>query len=969
MDWEGLTEKIDGEIALDRQSKMAYSTDASIYKKTPLGVVFPRNTKDIREIVKFANAHGIHLIPRAAGTSLAGQCVGDGLIVDTGKHFTSITDLNLEEGWVEVEPGVIRNELNRYLKPYGYFFGPNTSTASRCMMGGMLGNNSSGTTSIKYGVTRDKVIRVETVLHDGSSAVFEDRSRDEIAEIIKLQTAEGKIYEGIIAMLSPIEVRKEITDKFPDPSIHRRNTGYALDELINTSAFILDLPGTPNLNLGKLLAGSEGTLCFTTKIRFKIDKLPPAHEAVICAHFKSVDEAMKATVVIMNYAPYACELMDKTILDLTRGNIEQAENRFFVEGDPGAILSIEVRSDSESGMNTEIQKIIESLKEAEYGYAFPVVLPPDTEKVWSLRAAGLGVLSNMPGNAKPVAFVEDTAVTLNDLPNYISDFEELMHGFNQQAIYYAHAGAGELHLRPVLDLKSAKGVKDLRAIAEASAKLVKDYKGSLSGEHGDGRVRAEFIEMMVGENNYRLFKEIKNLWDPGNIFNRGKIVYPDPMDADLRYSKNQKPFTWNTFLNFGENENMLQAAERCNGSSDCRNPAESGAAMCPSYQATKDELDSTRARANVLREVLTNPRNPAYPLDSEEVKDVLDLCISCKACKRECPSSVDMAALKAEAMYQYQLRHGVSKRSKFFGEFHKSAAKAAAFASIVNPIMGIKPVDAFIKKHFSIAPGRSIPPFSRKRASKAIKSNTKSQTPDLVLYIDEFTEFQDAHIALAASKLMNALGFSFHVVYAPSGRAAISKSLLPLARQCAYETLEKLKPYIEKSIPIVGLEPSGILGFRDDYTKLAEPQYRPQADRLAELAFTFEEFLFRHVESGKIHSGLFTENEENVHIQLHCHQKALSHVKYSKIILGLPKNYKVRAIASGCCGMAGSFGYEEEHFELSNKIGELVLFPHIRGSENVIIAAAGTSCRHQIKDGVQTRAYHPAEILLSALKD
>src|SRR5690554_2157933 len=672
MDWEGLANKIAGEIAIDRQSKMAYSTDASIYKKTPLGVVFPRNANDISEVVKFANAHGIHLIPRAAGTSLAGQCVGDGLIVDTGKHLNGILDINLDEEWVEVEPGVIRNELNRHLKPYGYFFGPNTSTASRCMMGGMLGNNSSGTTSIKYGVTRDKVIRVETVLHDGSIAVFEERNRNEIDELIKSQTTEGNIYKGLMAMLSPIDVRNEIIDKFPNPSIHRRNTGYALDALINTNAFV---PGTSNLNLGKLLAGSEGTLCFTTKIRFKIDKLPPGHEAVICAHFTTVDEAMKATLVVMEHEPYDCELMDKIILDLTRGNREQAENRFFVEGDPGAILSIEVRSNSEAGLNTEIQKVIDSLKAADYGYAFPVVLPPNTEKVWSLRAAGLGVLSNMPGNAKPVAFVEDTAVALNDLPNYIADFENMMQSFNQQAIYYAHAGAGELHVRPVLDLKSEKGVRDLRAIAEASAKLVKDYNGSLSGEHGDGRVRAEFVEMMVGENNYRLLKEIKNLWDPNNIFNRGKIVYPDPMDADLRYSKSQKPFTYKTFLNFGDDENMLQAAERCNGSGDCRNPAETGAAMCPSYQATKNELDSTRARANVLREVLTNPINPAYPLDSDVAKDVLDLCLSCKACKRECPSSVDMAALKAEAMYQYQLRHGVSKRSKFFGNFHKSAAK------------------------------------------------------------------------------------------------------------------------------------------------------------------------------------------------------------------------------------------------------------------------------------------------------
>ena len=964
MIWEELKLKIKGELSVSLTSKLAYSTDASIYRKPPLGVVYPANTSDLQEIVKFAQANKINLIPRAAGTSLAGQCVGDGLVIDVSKHFTSIIGINIDEEWVEVEPGVIRDELNRFLKPYGFFFGPNTSTASRCMMGGMLGNNSSGTTSIKYGVTRDKVLSVEAILHDGSLVKFQELTPEEIEEKIKGGGTEGHIYKQLVELLSPKSVQEEIVEKFPSSKIHRRNTGYALDELIKMSPF---RENGEKLNICKLLAGSEGTLCITSKMRLKIDRLPPVNEAVVCAHFLSVHEAMKATVVAMTFAPFACELMDRTILDLTQGNSEQAENRFFVEGDPGAILAIELRSETTVGLDAEIKKLITALSQANLGFAYPIVRPPKTEMVWNLRAAGLGVLSNMPGAAKPIAFVEDTAVDLEHLPAYIADFENLMESFGQKAVYYAHAGAGELHLRPVLNLKIKAGRQDLRSIAETSAKLVKKYNGSLSGEHGDGRVRAEFIELMVGAKNYELFKQVKTIWDPQNLFNPGKIVFPDPMDSDLRYQEDQKPFCSPTFLNFGESENMLEAAERCNGSGDCRKPASSGASMCPSYQASLNELDSTRARANVLREVLTNPASINFPLDSKEVKEVLDLCLSCKVCKRECPSSVDMAALKAEAMYQYQLRNGFSRRTKFFGNFHKSARLASSMSVLTNPILKLKSIDGLIKKFYSIAKGRSIPQFSLKRASALIENYNSSEIPDFVFYLDEFTEFQDAEIALSAAKLFHGLGFKFHVVYSASGRAAISKSMLPLARQCAQDAINKLELYVQKSIPIVGLEPSGILGFRDDYLKLVEPDYQEKSKSLAQSALTFEEFLYRHTESGRIHAGHFTDKAENVHIHLHCHQKALSHIKYSKAILNLPKNYKVQAIPSGCCGMAGSFGYEKEHFEMSNKIGELVLFPHIRKNPNAIIAAAGTSCRHQVKDGVGAVALHPAEILLKAL--
>ncbi len=565
--------------------------------------------------------------------------------------------------------------------------------------------------------------------------------------------------------------------------------------------------------------------------------------------------------------------------------------------------------------------------------------------------------------------MEDTAVKLTDLPDYISDFDAIMKQHDQKAVYYAHAGAGELHLRPVLNLKTKEGQLALRAIAKDSALLVKRYAGSMSGEHGDGRVRGEFIPLMVGEICNDIFKKIKKLFDPQGIFNPGKIVDAAPMDKDLRYDAGQPAFSFPTMLRFDNGESMQQAAERCNGSGDCRKQAWTGATMCPSYQATMNEKDSTRARANILREVLTHPENPAYPLDSKELKDVLDLCLSCKACKTDCPSSVDMAALKAEAMHHYQRRHGVDLRSRFFGTFHKKAALAAPFARLANFALKRDQVNALFKRKLNIAPQRSIPAFSVRSASSVLNAyRNKSASIDFLLYIDEFTQYQDAAIAKDVALFFKKLGLKFDVIYAPSGRAAISKGLLREAKKCAEKTLEKLQPYVDRRLPIVGIEPSALLGLRDEFAKLVDPSKIEKAHALAKAALTFEEYVFQLMETGKLGSDHFTRDEKEIHIHLHCHQKALSHVKFTKAILKLPAGHTVRVIPSGCCGMAGSFGYEAEHYEVSNQIGELVLMPHIRNHPNALIVAAGTSCRHQIKDAVAVKALHPAQLLLKSLK-
>ncbi len=966
LNWQALSEKLKGSLHTDETHRILYSTDASVYRVLPDAVAVPYDEEDLRHIIHFAVEHQIPIISRTAGTSLAGQVVGKGLVVDFSVHFNQIIELNVEERWVKVQPGVIRDELNRYVQPFGLFFGPNTSTASRCMIGGMLGNNSAGTTSIKYGTTRDKIIDAEVLLSDGSSAVFGPKTADEVATLMKTEGLEGEIYRKLTELFLDPNLQKEIKVQYPDPGIHRRNTGYALDVILNQEYFGGD---EGPLNLSKLLAGSEGTLCMVTSIKLALDALPPPFEAVVCAHFNSMRESLLATVIAMKHAPYACELMDKAILDCTKGNPEQSENRFFIEGDPASVVCIELRSNTALELEGSIKSLLSSFHESAYGYAFPVVYPPDSERVWNLRAAGLGVLSNVKGPAKPVAFVEDTAVKVTDLPDYIDELGSVFEKYGQKAVYYAHAGAGELHVRPVLNLKSKQGRSDFRNIAKDSALLVKKYRGALSGEHGDGRVRAEFIPLVLGAVVYDAMVKVKKTWDPKGIFNPGKITNALPMDTELRYSEGQPVFRFPTFLDFTDQGNIQEAAEACNGSGDCRKLHTTGATMCPSYQATRNEKDSTRARANMLREVLTKSNNPTYPLDSEPLMEVMDLCLSCKACRRECPSSVDMSMMKAEVSWQFGRRRGFSNRSRFFGHFHKMAALGSLLGPLLNRLIQFAPVNSYIKKRYEIAAQRSLPEFSQRKATSLIRNKMVIDDADFVFYIDEFTQYQDARIAEAASNLFKALGFKFYCIYSPSARAYISKGMLQEARETAVQTLATLSGAIEKGLPIVGLEPSAVLGFRDEYPKLVGQAHKGKADVLAGLAFTFEEYLSGQIDKGKINADHFDQEPREILVHLHCHQKSLSHVKYTKRVLSIPKNHQVKIIPSGCCGMAGSFGYEAEHYDLSMKIGELVLFPKIRATgEGAFIVAAGTSCRHQITDGTSRQALHPAELLLKCIK-
>lgn len=961
-----LSEALKGELLFDELSKAIYATDASVYRKLPTAVAYPKTVDDLKALLAFANRNKVGLIPRTAGTSLAGQCVGDGIVVDVSRHFTKIISLDKDKKQVTVQPGVVRDELNQFLKPFGLFFGPNTSTSNRCMIGGMVGNNSSGTTSIQYGVTRDKVLAMQCVLSDGSDVYFSDISKKEFEEKKRGDSLESKIYNKLFEELSNPETQQNIKSEFPKPSIHRRNTGYAVDELLKNNIFGED---KTDFNLCKLLSGSEGTLAFTTEVTLQLDDLPPPYAAMVATHYKTLEDCLNDVAPVMQHNLHLCEMMDKVILDCTKNNRAQLANRFFVEGDPAGILMLEVKADSKEDLDKQLDELLKTVEKSGLSYANPILYGDDINKAIELRKAGLGLLGNMVGDKKAVACIEDTAVALEDLKDFIGEFSQIMKGYNQDAVYYAHAGAGELHLRPILNLKKSEDVVLFRSITTDVAKLTKKYNGSFSGEHGDGIVRAEFIPLMIGETNYELLKRVKTLFDPNLVLNPGKIVDAYPMDESLRYEIDRKEPEVKTLMDFSDSEGILKAAEKCNGSGDCRKSHHMNGAMCPSYQATKDEKDTTRGRANALREFLTTSEK-SNRFDHKELKSAFDLCLSCKACASECPSNVDVAALKAEFLYNYQEANGYSLRSKLFAHNTQLNALGSKVSSITNWIYESKAIGGMLKKAVGVAPERNLPKVGRFNFKNYLKQHQVKRTDlskkQVVLYIDEFVKYLDIQIGKDAIELLCKLGYDVELFYGESGRTYLSKGFLKQAKKLVAQNMENLKEILNAGTPIVGLEPSAILSFRDEYQRLHDD--KEQLQKLDKNSFLIEEFLAAEIVAGHISSDSFTEEERTVKIHGHCHQKALSNQKVTFDVLNLPKNYKVTIIPSGCCGMAGSFGYEKEHYEVSMQVGGLKLFPAVKkSSENTLIAANGTSCRHQIKDGTKREALHPVSILRQAL--
>ena len=959
-----LQQKVKGDVYADELHRILYATDASVYRTLPLAVVYPKTKQDIVELIAFASQHQLSLIPRTAGTSLAGQCVGAGIVVDVSKHFTKIFQIDKQSQTVTVEPGIIRDELNEYLHPFGLFFGPNTSTSNRCMIGGMTGNNSSGTTSIKYGVTRDKVMEIEAILSDGSEVVFTALNEEAFEEKTQLPTLEGKIYKSLKEILSGSKVQEEIRRQYPKAEIHRRNTGYAIDELIKLQPFY---PGGADFNLCKLMAGSEGTLAFITKITLKLDPLPPKNSVMVAAHFNSIASCCKAVAPLMKHDLYTCEMMDKIILDCTKNNTAQRANRFFIAGDPTAILMLELRDDDPEELQKKHDTLIKTLEASPLSYAYPSLYGNDIQKAMELRKAGLGLLGNIVGDKKAVACIEDTAVALEDLADYIDAFSALMKKYDQEAVYYAHAGAGELHLRPILNLKEQGDVVLFREITTAVAKLVKQYGGAMSGEHGDGIVRSEFIQMMIGDKNYDILKRIKGVFDPEGIFNPGKITDVLPMDASLRYDPGRKEPQIETILDFSDDLGILRAAEKCNGSGDCRKTHHANGAMCPSYHATKNEKDTTRARANTLREFLTHSTKK-NKFNHPELKEVFDLCLSCKACSSECPSNVDVSALKAEFLHQYHRDNGATLQEKAFAYNTRLNRLAAVFPVLSNAVFTNVFMSKRLKKWCNIALERQLPQVAKVNFKRFLETQQQGLSPskNVVLYVDEFSRYLDTDVAKDAIVLLSRLGYRVNLFYGESGRTFISKGFLTQAKKLVNNNVGALKHVIDENNPLVGIEPSALLSFRDEYLRLATD--KTAAKQIAQQSFLLEEFLSDAIEKGEVNAAQFTDVSKRIKVHGHCHQKALSNQKYTFDMLNLPKNYSVTLINSGCCGMAGSFGYEKQHYALSMEIGELRLFPAVRkAAKDTLIAANGTSCRHQIFEGTGRKTKHPITILKEAL--
>ena len=970
--FEILQRDFDGELYYNDSTahaamRVLYATDASVYQEKPLAVALPKTVEDLKKLVLFTTQNKLSLIPRAAGTSLAGQVVGTGVVVDISKHFGKVLEINALEKWVRVQPGVVRDDLNKALQPFGLMFGPETSTANRAMVGGMIGNNSCGLHSIVWGSTRDHLLEVKVILADGNEAHFKPMASYEAGAAQAKSSLERQIYQVTGAVIEDAQNQELIRARFPKPTVTRRNTGYALDTLVNQCV------GNEGINLSKLIAGSEGTLCFVTEAKLQLLPLPPAAVGLVCAHFGSIDDALQANLIALDHGCAASELMDDYIIELAQANAEQAQNAAFVQGKPKAILMVEFFEDTDQALNQRTEAFIAALTAHDLGYAYPVLVGEDSKKAWTLRKAGLSLMYNIEGNEQPANVIEDCAVDVRDLPDYIKKLEKIAAKHNLRLEHSAHAAAGEIHSLPLINLKSSAGRQTFRDLLADTAALVKSFGGSLSGEHGDGRLRGEFIEFMVGDEVYGLFEKVKNTWDANGIFNPGKIVNAPPMNEFLRYEADVKTPQIETIFEFKNQDGILGLAEKCSGSGDCRKTHLTGGTMCPSFMATRSEHDTTRARANILRNFLTNS-NQKNRFDHDEIKDVMDLCLSCKGCKSECPSNVDVGKMKAEFLQHYYDANGVPLRARLVGNFTKQMRLAALVPWAYNLIFGTPAIRRLVSRLVGFHPDRTMPLLAKQTLKSWVKNRKppvpKPNSKRVYLFCDEFSNYNDVAVGQKMILLLEKLGYEVLVPkHIESARTYLSKGLLRDAKRIVIENVNLLKDVITNDSPLIGIEPSAILSFRDEYLDLVPPELKTAAAALAKNTLLFEEFIARESDAGRISPKAFSRDKKTIKVHGHCHQKALSSMVAVKKTLSLPVNYSVQLIPSGCCGMAGSFGYEQEHYDVSMQIGELVLFPTIRQQPaEVIIAAAGTSCRHQIHDGTQRTAQHPAEILWDALR-
>ena len=963
-----LSETLAGEVRFDLYSKALYSTDASLYQIQPIGVVLPQDSEDIIKTVQIAVEHNVPILPRGGGTSLAGQSVGEAIVLDMSKYMNQLLEVNVAERWARVQPGIVLDELNHKLKPHGLMYAPDVATSSRANVGGTIGNNSAGSHSLIYGKTIDHVMSLDLVLSNADEITASPISLEKLETKKQDNTLEANIYRELCRICedNAAEIRKRY------PRLLRRVAGYNLDEFVTDAGSKEVTPYRRDgcdenhpFSLTKILVGSEGTLATTVEATVNLVPIPNL-TALCVVHFETLIASMEAMQPILECNPTAVELIDKTILDMARGSLEFSRLTTFIQGEPAALLAVEFYGETQAELESQLEKLEKTLKSAGFGYAFVRCFTAEAKsRVWETRKAGLGLLMGMKGDAKPVGFVEDAAVPIAHLPEYVRRFDEIVTAHDTTAAYYAHASVGLLHNRPIVNLKSETDIQKMHDIAREVRDLLMELDGAMSGEHGDGLVRSEWIESMFGSEIYQALTEVKRAFDPNGIMNPGKIVDAPPMTENLRFGADYNTIKIDTYFDFSSQDGFGRAIEMCNGVGACRKTLTG--TMCPSFIGTREEEHSTRGRANALRSIISGAL-PHTEFTNERLQEVLDLCLGCKACKAECPSNVDMAKIKYEVMAHYHKANGLPLHRRLFGEIGALAPLGSMFSPFSNWAVNNRISKWIAEKLVGVDRRRDMPTFVRPTYEQWFQKRRPQRTSDkkVVLFSDTFMNYSEPSIGKAAVELLEACGFE---VLLPEkrccGRPLISEGMLDRAIENASYNINALRGYADEGIPIIGCEPSCTSAITDDYVELVGT---PDAKRVAEATYSFEEFFAQLADKDELPLR-FSAEPRDILLHGHCHQRALVGIQPTVQMLSLPVQHSVSVIDSSCCGMAGAFGYEKAHYDLSMKIGELRLFDAVREKppDSFTLSAAGFSCRHQLEHGTGVQPKHPIEVLRESM--
>ena len=963
-----LSDTLAGEVRFDLYSKALYSTDASLYQIQPIGVVIPKDKQDVIKTVEIASEHKVPILPRGGGTSLAGQSVGEAIVLDMSKYMNQLLEVNVAERWARVQPGIVLDELNHKLKQHGLMYAPDVATSSRANVGGTIGNNSAGSHSLIYGKTIDHVMSLDLVLSNTDEITASPISLEELEAKKQGNTLEANIYRELCRICSDNET--EIRKRYP--RILRCVAGYNLDEFVVDAGSKEVTPyrrdgcdANHPFSLAKILVGSEGTLATTVEAIVNLVPIPKL-TALCVIHFESLVASMEAMQPILECNPTAVELIDKTILDMARDSLKFSRLTTFIQGEPAAILAVEFYGKTQPELESQLDRLEKTLKSTGFGYAFVRCFTAEEKsRVWETRKAGLGLLMGMKGDAKPVGFVEDAAVPIEHLPEYVRRFDEIVTAHDTTAAYYAHASVGLLHNRPIVNLKSETDIQKMHNIAREVRDLLMELDGAMSGEHGDGLVRSEWIESMFGSQIYQALTEVKRAFDPDSIMNPGKIVDAPSMTENLRFGADYNAIKIDTYFDFSSQDGFGGAIEMCNGVGACRKTLTG--TMCPSFIGTREEEHSTRGRANALRSIISG-KLPHTELTGERLQEVLDLCLGCKACKAECPSNVDMAKIKYEVLAHYHKANGLPLHRRLFGEIGVLAPISSMFSPLSNWAVNNTISKWIAEKLIGVDRRRDMPTFVRPTYEQWFRKRRSPRTSDkkVVLFSDTFMNYSEPAIGKAAVELLEACGFE---VLLPKkrccGRPLISEGMLDRAIENARYNIDALRIYADEGIPIIGCEPSCTSTLTDDYVELIGT---PDAKRVAEATCSFEEFFAQLAEKGDLPLEFSTEPRD-ILLHGHCHQRALVGIQPAVKMLSLPAEHNVTVIDSSCCGMAGAFGYEKAHYELSMKIGESRLFGAVREMppDSFTLSAAGFSCRHQLEHGTGVQPKHPVEVLREAM--